>query len=213
MSVEIRRGNARFESRAAGRLTRHSCAFGDHYDPDNLAFGPLVCHDDHLLAAGQGFEAHDHADVDIVTWVVSGALRSEPGGVLEPGSVAITHAGDGLAHAEVAEVSGTRFVQAWLRSEGGTPSREVRPVALDTGLTVACELEGATLRIGRFARGETVTLGDAPLQHVYVVTGALTRSSLAEPLSAGDAFRITDHAGLALTAAAPTELMVWELSA
>jgi len=213
MTVEIRRGTARFETRSQGLLTRHSFAFGDRYDPQNVAFGPLVCHDDHLLAAGRGFEEHQHSDVDIVTWVVTGALRSEPGGVLEPGSVAITHAGDGLAHAEVAEVSGTRFVQAWLRSEGGTPSREVRPVALDTGLTVACELEGATLRIGRFARGETVTLGDAPLQHVYVVTGALTRSSLAEPLSAGDAFRITDHTGLALTAAAPTELMVWELSA
>ena len=210
MTVEIRRGTARFESRSRGLLTRHSFSFGDRYDPDNLAFGPLVCHDDHLLAAGLGFEEHRHADVDIVTWVVSGALRSEPGGVLEPGSVAITRAGDGLTHAETAEVSGTRFVQAWLRSEGGTPSRQVLPVPLQPGLTRACELPGATLSILRMERLDTYTLGDAPLQHVYVVTGALARSSLAEPLAAGDAFRITDDPGLVLTAAAPTELMIWD---
>jgi hypothetical protein len=216
MTVEIRRGTARFESRSQGLVTRHSFSFGDRYDPDNLAFGPLVCHDDHLLAAGQGFEDHQHADVDIVTWVVTGALRSEPGGVLEPGSLAVTHAGDGLTHAETADAPGTRFVQAWLRpppgTEGGTPSREVRPVPLENGRAVACELAGATLSIARLAPGETLTLGDARLQHVYVVTGALARSSLAEPLAAGDAFRITEHPGLVLTAASPTELMVWEFS-
>ena len=212
MTVEIRRGTARLESRSQGLLTRHSFSFGDHYDPDNLAFGPLVCHDDHLLAAGKGFEEHRHADVDIVTWVVSGALRSEPGGLLEPGSLAVTHAGDGMTHAEIAEVTGTRFVQAWLRSDGGTPSREVVPVPAAPGRSVACELPGATLAIVRLDRLDTFTLGDAPLQHVYVATGALARSSLAEPLAAGDAFRITEDPGLVLTAAAPTELMVWELT-
>jgi redox-sensitive bicupin YhaK (pirin superfamily) len=216
MTVEIRRGTARFESRVRGRLTRHSFSFGERYDPDNVSFGPLVCHDDHLLAAGQGFEKHHHADVDIVTWVVTGALRSEPGGVLEPGSLAITHAGDGITHAEVADAPGTRFVQAWLRSppgsDSGTPSREVLPVSAGPGLTVACELAGATLSLARLAPGATITLGDAPLQHVYVVTGALARSSLAEPLAAGDAFRITDRPGLVLTAAAPTELMVWDFA-
>ena len=216
MTVEIRRGTARFESRSHGLLTRHSFSFGDRYDPDNLAFGPLVCHDDHLLGAGRGFEAHQHADVDIVTWVVTGALRSEPGGVLEPGAVAVTHAGDGITHSEVAEAPGTRFVQAWLRSSGGTPSREVRPVSPGSDLTVACKLPGGTLSIARLAPGESVTLSEGPLQHVYVVTGALARSSLAEPLAAGDAFRITDQPqdrpGFVLTAAAPTELMVWDLA-
>ena len=54
-----------------------------------------------------------------------------------------------------------------------------------------------------------LTLPDEPLQHVFVATGALLRSSLAEPLSDGDAFRITERPGLAVTAAVPTELLVW----
>ena len=57
--------------------------------------------------------------------------------------------------------------------------------------------------------GATVTLPDEPRQHVFVTRGALVRSSLAEPLSDGDAFRITDQPGLEVTAAVPTELLVW----
>ena len=54
-----------------------------------------------------------------------------------------------------------------------------------------------------------MTLPDTPRQHVFVATGSLARSSLAEPLGVGDAFRIVDQPGLALTAAAPTDLLVW----
>ncbi len=63
--------------------------------------------------------------------------------------------------------------------------------------------------MARLAAGDTVDLPDDPLLHVFVATGALARSSLAEPLSAGDAFRITDRPGLSVTAASPTELLVW----
>lgn len=217
MSVEIRRGTVRFAERVPGRLTRHSFSFGEHYDPDNVSFGRLIAHDDHLLGAGQGFADHEHADVEIVTWVVSGALRSDEGRVLVPGELGVTVAGTGITHAEIADAPGTRFVQAWLRppsdSEASTPARVVSRVELAGGvLTRVHESGEAALAIARLAPGRTLTLGDEPLQHVYVVTGALARSSLAEPLAAGDAFRITDHPGLTLTAAAPTELMVWAFS-
>src|SRR5689334_9158618 len=75
VTVEIRRGSARFVEREVGRVTHHSFSFGEHYDPERLAFGPLVCHDDHLLGSGRGFDTHHHSDLEIVTWVVSGALR------------------------------------------------------------------------------------------------------------------------------------------
>ena len=57
--------------------------------------------------------------------------------------------------------------------------------------------------------GQSAAPGDQRMQHVFVAGGALQRSSLAEPLADGDAFRITDRPGLELTAAAPTELLVW----
>ena len=91
MSVEIRRGTDRYLTRGEGFFTRHSFSFGAHYDPDNVAFGPLVCHDDHRLKAGAGFSDHPHRDVEIVTWVLSGSLRHSDSaghsGVVRPGEV------------------------------------------------------------------------------------------------------------------------------
>ena len=226
MTVEVRRGTTRFTTREEGRLTRHSFSFGSQYDAGNLGFGPLVCHDDHLLGDGRGFEAHQHSDVEIVTWVLSGVLVHDGDGSrdeLRPGQVAVQSAGDGITHSEVAGAPATRFVQAWLRpdSAGGSPRREVTEVDLRPGVLVPVVGEGSPVPIGvagaslgvvRLERSQAVTLPAAPLQHVYVASGALARSSLAEPLAAGDAFRITDQPGLEVTAAAPSQLMIWSFT-
>lgn len=216
MTVEIRRGTDRYLTRGEGFFTRHSFAFGSHYDPDNVAFGPLVCHDDHRLRAGAGFPDHEHRDVDIVTWVLSGSLvHSDSEGhsaVVRPGEVQVLSAGSGITHAEIGGPEGqVRFVQAWLRAdESGTPAYSVTPVSLVHGeLTPVVTVGGAELFVARLAADDTVTLPDAPLLHAFVASGALTRSSLAQPLSEGDAFRITDEVALEVTAAVPTELMVW----
>ena len=90
-----------------------------HYDPDNVGFGSLVCHDDHLLGPGVGFDEHPHRDLEIVTWVLSGALQHSDSsghtGVVRPGEVQVLSAGSGVTHSEIAGPDGpTRFVQAWL---------------------------------------------------------------------------------------------------
>lgn len=231
MSVEVRRGSDRFLTREQGRQTRHSFSFGPHYDQDNVGFGPLVCHDDHLLGPGRGFPDHAHADVEIVTWVVSGVLvhtgSGDPAGHrLEPGTVQVQSAGAGTRHGEVAasDAGPTRFVQMWLRPDqpGGEPGTERAAVDLAPGrLTpvvsaagpLRVRTSGATLYAARLAAGDRVILPGEPLQHVYVVTGSLARSSLAQPLEQGDAFRITDQPGLELAAASPTLLLVWGFGA
>ncbi|HEY0949086.1 pirin family protein [Nocardioides sp.] len=217
MSVEIRRGTDRYLTRGAGFFTRHSFSFGEHYDPDNVSFGPLVCHDDHRLGARSGFERHPHRDVEIVTWVLSGSLVHDDSeghsAVLTPGVVQVLSAGTGVTHSEVAGPDGpVRFVQAWLTPEepGTPPAYSVRGVDLEPGgLVEVARVGSAALRVARLGAGDTVTLPDEPRQHVFVAGGALTRSSLAEPMADGDAFRIVDQPGLAVTAAVPTELMVW----
>ena len=67
----------------------------------------------------------------------------------------------------------------------------------------------ATFWVSRLPAGATLTLPDAPRQHLYVASGALARSSLAQPLGEGDAFRITDTPGVEVTAAVPSELLLW----
>lgn len=216
--VVIRRGTDRFVQKATGRLTRHSFSFGSVYDPENLSFGPMVCHDDHLLSVGAGFEEHPHHDLDIVTWVLGGALThtDSTGGsrTVGTGEVAVLRTGTGITHSEVAAAPQTRFVQVWLRADGaGEASYDVRPVELPVGEVVTVATVGdAVFEAVRLGAGDEVTLRSAPLQHVYVARGALGRSSLAEPLQEGDAFRFTDEPGHTLTATVPTELLVWSFA-
>lgn len=230
VTVEIRRASARFVDKGPGRITHHAFAFGPHYDPDHLGFGPMVCHDDHLLGSAQGFDTHRHADLEIVTWVVSGALEhrdvsGEPGEPVrvEPGTVARLSAGAGVDHAEHSHAGGpTRFVQVWLTPDhpGGDPSYDVGAVALvpnelvvvasgEVDAPVRIDSATATFLVARLDAGVTLDLPDADGVHVFVATGALTRSSMAEPLAQGDAFLIRDAAGVSVTAALPTELLVW----
>lgn len=236
VTVEIRRASASFVDRERGRLTRHAFSFGPHYDPENVAFGPMVCHDDHLLSGGLGFEDHSHADLEIVTWVLRGALRhADSRGGLDPddagpttvpaGCVAVLSAGSGVVHAETADPDAgpTRFVQVWLTPDasGAEPSYATAPLTLPDGELVpvasghdpAAALRlgtaAATFWVARLPAGGVLTLPDAPRQHLYVASGALRRSSLAQPLAEGDSFRISDTPGVEVTAAVPSELLLW----
>ena len=213
--------------RAQGRRTQHAFSFGAHYDPQWLSFGPMVCHDDHLLGRGQGFEEHPHADLEIVTFVVSGSLvHADSLGTEESlgaGDVAVLSAGAGVRHREVAATSGpARFVQVWLKPDQvGTPPAYARtstdavqpgaglvPVA-GTGSELEVGVAGAAYAVARLAADETVTLPAAGRLHAYVASGALVRSSLAAPLETGDAYCFVDEPAHQVTAAAPTELLVW----
>ena len=221
-------------TRGEGRTTRHSFSFGDHYDPENVGFGPMVCHDDHLLRGGTGFPDHPHRDLEIVTWVLSGAVVHTasvgPPTTVGAGQVQVLSAGSGVSHSEIAEPGAgpTRFVQTWVRPDesGAAPSYasaavgdafrsgSLAPVVSghDGAAVARIGTASATLHAAVLDAGESVTLPNDPLQHVYVATGSLARFSLAEPLSAGDAFRVIDRPGLSVTAATPTELLVWSFT-
>jgi redox-sensitive bicupin YhaK (pirin superfamily) len=208
MSVEIRRGTDRFVDRGEGRRTLHGFSFGSFYDADHVSFGPMVCHDDHLLRTGEGFATHSHSDQVIVSWVLSGALtHTDSTGAtvtLTPGQVGVLHAGDGVQHSEVAAAPQTRFVQVWLTppSPGGPTSYDVVPPPVEP-------VPGARFQVARLEADHAFTTPVAPKVHVYVARGALLRSSLAEPLHDGDAFLFTDEPAHELTAGVDTELLYW----
>lgn len=191
-------------------------SFGSFYDPDRIGFGPITVHDEHLLRNGEGFDTHHHAGVTIVTWPLSGAVtHSDSTGAtatLTPGQVGVFTTGDGADHSEIAAAAQTRFVQVWISGSTGEPAYETHEVASQPGVwTEVVRLSDATLSVARLgATGpEELTLPDSPRRHLYVATGALLRSSLAEPLSAGDAFELTDAGEVKVSAAVPTDLLLW----
>ncbi len=226
MSVALYAGSARSSEAAAGRVTKHSFSFGTAYDPANLGFGPLVCHNDDLLDPGAGYPDHPHTGLEIVTWVLEGALvhRDSTGAqhVLAAGRAQVLSAGSGIRHSEVADpASGRcRFVQAWLTptSPGGDPAYVLGQapapgsglveVAGGSGLPVGTT--GARLLVARLPAGSRLELPTDPAQHVYAAGGAVALDGL--DLAAGDAARITDEPGRTLTATADAELLVWSFT-
>ncbi|MFE0088709.1 pirin family protein [Streptomyces sp. NPDC058991] len=216
--MSIRRAGERYRGgdASAGIESLHSFSFDRFYDPDNLRFGAVIACNEERLAPGAGFDEHPHSHTEIVTWVVDGELthRDSAGhaDVVRPGDVQRLSAAGGVRHVERND-AGTplTFVQMWLapKEPGGEPSYEiVRGIADST--PYALPEAGAMLHVRRLAGDERTAVPDAPFVYVHVVRGVVRIDG--EALGPGDAARITDADGLELTAAAPAEVLMWELS-
>lgn len=221
--IEYRVAQDRFCTRAEGRTTWHSFAFGAHYDPANVGFGSLVAHNDELLPPGTGYADHPHADLEIVTWVLGGALRHTStvgSGVIGPGQVQRLSAGSGVVHAEVADgPEETHFLQAWVRADepGLVPDYRSSLVTIGTGWTcvadgdgrgvVPISARGTSLHAADLGAGERLGLPQADRLHVFVARG---QAMLGERLlEAGDVARLVDEGGRGVTAEADSHLVVW----
>lgn len=222
MSIEVRRAADRFVTRAEGRTTWHSFSFGAHYAPANIGFGTLIAHNDELLPPGTGYPDHPHADTEIVTLVLEGALRHTDdhghSAVLTPGQVGRLSAGSGVVHAEVTEPGvRTRFLQTWVRpdSSGAVPSYASADYSLDglvqiagPGGVVSLGTAGASLFAGTVVG--SVALPEAPLLHLFLISGSATVGD--RLLSPGDAARLTDQGGRVLEVEEPSTVALWALS-
>jgi redox-sensitive bicupin YhaK (pirin superfamily) len=236
MAVEIRRAAERFVTAAPGRVTRHSFSFGTHYDPANVSFAQLVCHNDDLVDPGFGYDDHPHRDVEIVTWVLSGALShrdsSGSSGVTVPGTVQVMSAGDGIVHSETVEPGAgvTRFVQTWVRPDvaGGKPSYACANVAAGPGWTPLASgsepnaatrigSRGATLWLAEpTAVGSALILPESPLVHLFVAAGSVTLGAgpigpdagESPVLGEGDAVRLVTEDAI-LRVDEPSQLLAW----
>ena len=220
MSIEIRPSAERFVTEAEGRTTRHSFSFGPYFDPANLGFAAMVAHNDELLPPGTGYADHRHSNVEIVTWVLEGALRhTDSAGnthVLAPGDVQRISAGDGIGHSEVTEPGvRTRFLQTWLRPDvpGGEPTYATGGGLLAPTLTevvgpgsLGVGVAGARLYLADAGPGELV-LPDAARLHVFLVGGLATVGD--RRLGPGDAVRLTEQNGRALQIEEPGQVAVW----
>ena len=229
--VDIRRADSRLRTELDWLDSRHSFSFGPHYDPANTHFGLLLVSNDDRVRPGRGFGAHAHRDMEIVTWVLSGALDHADSegnqGVIYPGLVQRMTAGTGITHSEAnpSDAEDVHFVQMWVPPDtrGLPPSydqRDVSDILSAGGLHIVASGTGApgaigihqrdaTLWAGRLAAGETVAVPEGPHTHLFVAAGGawLGEEGL---LGDGDAARIADSSGLDLTAgAAGAELLIW----
>ncbi len=232
MTVEVRRAADRFTTRTDWLESRHCFSFGAHYNPANTHHGLLLVSNDDVVRPGGGFQTHPHRDMEIVTWVLDGALAHTDTlgntGVVYPGLAQRMSAGTGIAHSEVNAGDGdTRFVQMWVRPDTPSvePSYEQRDVSADLargGLVpvaggpgseaaITIKQRAAVLWVGRLKAGEVVAVPDGRHVHLYVARGTAALEG-AGGLAEGDSVRLTAAGSPRLTAGGSgAEVLVWAM--
>ncbi len=212
----------------------HSFSFADYHDPQHMGFGPLrVINDDHI-AAGGGFGMHGHRDMEIISYVVEGALAHKDsmgnGSVIRAGDVQRMSAGTGVMHSEFSEQESgeTHLLQIWIQpsQRGIEPGYEeknfdavskrgkLRLVASPDGADGSVSIhQDARLFAGLFdgAEGQERDIDPARLVYVHLIRGGLEVNG--QVLEAGDALKFSGESRLQIGGGKGAEVLVFDLPA
>jgi len=212
--------------------SRHTFSFGGWWDPTRTGFSALRVINDDRVQGGSGFGTHPHRDMEILSYVVDGALEHKDsmgtGSIIRPGELQAMRAGTGVTHSEwnPSKTEGVRFLQIWIQPDRtGLPpkyqqaefpfadrrEREVllaSPDGADGSLEIAqdARLFGRLLTEGDT---QTVTLDGARRGWIQVVRGAVDVD--AQRLTEGDGLAFVDEERLTITAVADAELLRFDL--
>ena len=211
----------------------HTFSFADYHDPQHMGFRALRVINEDRVQPAQGFGRHSHRDMEIVTYVIEGALAHQDslgnGSVMRPGDVQRMSAGRGISHSEYnhSDSELVHFLQIWLLPEkaGLPPSYEQKHFSQSERagrlrLVASRDARDGSVRVhqdvelyaGLLAAGERASLALAPGRHawVQVVRGALDLDGTA--LAAGDGAALSGAPRLEVVAREPSELLVFDLA-
>ena len=213
--------------------SRHTFSFADYYDPQQMGFGPLRVINEDTVRPGQGFGTHGHRDMEIISYVLEGALEHKDsigtGSVIRPGDVQVMSAGTGIRHSEFnhSKEEPVHFLQIWI-----VPDRESITPRYDQRTFPDAEKRGRLRLVGSShgRDGSIVIHQDIELLagifnageravHAFkigrkgwlqVVRGTLEANN--QRLEAGDGAAIEDELNLSLNSQADgTEILVFDL--
>ena len=234
MTQIFRPSDARGQADFGWLESKHTFSFGSYFDPNHIGFGALRVINEDRVAPGAGFGTHPHKDMEIISYVVEGALEHKDsigtGSVIRPGELQRMTAGTGISHSEynASNSDPVHFLQIWIvpEADGLTPGYEQRAFPAETR-TNALRLLGS-----RDGRDGSVTIHqDADLfgsvlnaDHnlsfdvaagrkvwLQVVKGSLSADG--QSLGAGDGLGILDTGALSLTATETAEFLLFDLPA
>jgi quercetin 2,3-dioxygenase len=210
----------------------HSFSFAEYHDPRHVHWGPLRVINEDRVQPDQGFGTHSHRDMEIISYVIDGALAHKDsmgnGAAIVPGEVQRMSAGSGITHSEFnhSQDGVTHFLQIWIipKFRGIKPSYEqkhfsdtekrgrLRLVASPDGADGSVTInQDASLYAGLFEGAETATHALAPgrLGYVHVVKGSAVVNG--HRVSAGDALLYREEGAIVVERGEAVELLVFDL--
>jgi redox-sensitive bicupin YhaK (pirin superfamily) len=212
--------------------SRHTFSFGHYFDPRHVGFGPLRVINDDRVAGGGGFPAHPHANMEIVSYVLEGALEHRDsigtGSVIRPGDVQRMSAGSGIRHSEfnASKTEPVRFLQIWIipQAQGIAPSYEQKSYSREEKsgrLRLVASRDGrdGSVTVHRDVDLYATLLNDADsVRHVLRAgRGAwiqVARGSVelnAQRLQEGDGVALTGEAEIVLSGARDAEVLLFDM--
>ena len=229
---ELRRSAERGLADHGWLRSLHSFSFADYYDPQQMGFGPLRVINEDRVAPGRGFGAHSHRDMEIVSYVLSGALAHRDsmgnGSVLRPGDVQRMSAGTGVTHSEynASEREPVHFLQIWIepnvrgiapgyeekRFEAADKRARLRLIASPDAREGSVTLhQDACVYASRLDGAEALEFAqrEGRRTYVHVVQGELDVADAR--LGAGDAAKFPGAARITLANARDAEILLFDL--
>jgi len=230
--LAIRHAEDRGLANAGWLSSRHTFSFGHYYDPDFMGFGPLRVINEDQVQPGRGFDTHGHQDMEIISYVLEGALEHKDsigtGSIIRPGEVQRMSAGTGVRHSEFnhSDSELVHFLQIWIVPErdGLEPSYEQKAFAendkrgrlrlvgsrdgRDDSVTIHQDVDlYATL----LSDNQTVTHEFAAGRKGWVQVALGTVLVNDKPLHAGDGVAIEVPCTITLTCASDAEVLLFDM--
>ncbi|MEQ8791199.1 MAG: pirin family protein [Pirellulaceae bacterium] len=231
--IQLRRSAERGHLDHGWLDTFHTFSFGDYYDPQQMGFRALRVMNEDRVAPGRGFGMHGHRDMEIVTYVLAGALEHKDsmgnGEVLRPGEFQRMSAGTGIRHSEFNPSANepVHLYQIWLlpRQAGLEPSYEQKrfddeqlanrfrvvasPHAVDGSLTIQ---QDAVIYVARLDAGREAAHDIATGRHAWLQVLRGDVSFNGEHMTAGDGAAISEVSQLRVSAKRDAELMLFDMA-
>ncbi|MGO9454200.1 MAG: pirin family protein [Candidatus Binataceae bacterium] len=230
--ITVRKSNERGLTKIDWLDSRHTFSFGEYYDPAEMGFSVLRVINDDRVAPGAGFPTHPHRDMEIVTWVLDGALEHRDsmgnGSVIRPGDAQRMSAGRGIRHSEfnASKSASVHLLQMWMLPaemgiEPGYEQRNFREAERRGKLKLIASPDGsggsitvhqdARLYDGLLSAGDAVRHEITPKRHAYlhVARGSVAANGLA--MGEGDGAAIENEPGVELKAQKDSEILLFDL--
>ena len=232
MAIVRRPAAERGQTRLPWLDGRHTFSFGEYHDPQWMQWSALRVLNDDRVTAGGGFATHPHRDMEILTWVLDGALEHRDsmgtGAVIRPGEAQLMSAGTGVTHSEFnhSKTAPVRLLQIWFppRTRDLQPGYQQRAFADDDlrdRLRTIVAPDGrdgtlvihqdVTVAVARLSPGAATTHALAPGRHAWVQVARGDARLNGTALQEGDGVGIAGEAQVAVDAPTGAEVLLFDL--